>query len=879
MKSISNFYYSLLLICLFFLLILPPKAYGDTIISAGSVYGTWDLEGSPYIVQGDIEIEQGKTLAIEPGVVVKFVSGVGLRIDGTLTAIGTEEQMIIFTSTQESPNAGDWAGLDCYNSDIDLKWCVVEYATEALYIWESNPTLTDCVIRNSLSHGIHVKAMASGCAGASASPRITRCIIEYNSGYGVRYYGYGSSSSGCTDPKTGEVSGLLSDSIIRHNIASGIGIFAYYGYLSAGSAYPNIRNNEIHSNGVHGITVDGNNPTSPKIINNNIFENTGAGISITNSEDIKIITYNNIYQNGGVGIYNEDDDAVIDNNEITGNLSYGIETSALDSFTGNALQDNATYDFYYNGVTDQSAEGNDWGTTDPTLIDNRIYDQSDDSNLGIVLYGNPVMDFLVYYVNDDDTTYDEWCSAPGDDNNNGLTPSTPKATVQSVLLDYDLEPGDIVRIDTGTYNPESDIVITADDQGSRLGDVIFEASPYGVIIDRGTEVLDYGWILDSCDNVTVTTAKSTQYPNVPQSWMRVKFGYIGFDLRDSNWCTISRVDVYSNDYGIWSTGDYGTYSNNLIRYNGTGIMLLGDYNRNVIKNNTIAQNYDCGIYAATWDWILKNNIIYHFGMDEYAIDCTGITASDYNLIYVTSGANIGRYNGTICTTLSEWQGATGEDENSISLDPGFVDPYVGDCHLISTGGRYHNGEWTVDAENSPGLDAGNPDDDYADEPYENGERINLGAYGGTEQASKSSDMDMDGLPDIYEGDMCPYFDDADSDDDGIIDGDEDSSNYGEIDVNETNPCNADSDSDGLSDGDEVDTYDTDPIDSDTDGDGMPDGWEVQYELDPLLDDANEDPDGDGFNNLDEYTRGTDPQDSTSYPSKAMPWLLLLLGDN
>ena len=43
--------------------------------------------------------------------------------------------------------------------------------------------------------------------------------------------------------------------------------------------------------------------------------------------------------------------------------------------------------------------------------------------------------------------------------------------------------------------------------------------------------------------------------------------------------------------------------------------------------------------------------------------------------------------------------------------------------------------------------------------------------------------------------------------------------------NETDPLDADSDDDGISDGDEA-GYNTDPLDADTDNDGLPDGLEV-----------------------------------------------------
>ncbi|MFC7081208.1 hypothetical protein [Halorussus caseinilyticus] len=92
-------------------------------------------------------------------------------------------------------------------------------------------------------------------------------------------------------------------------------------------------------------------------------------------------------------------------------------------------------------------------------------------------------------------------------------------------------------------------------------------------------------------------------------------------------------------------------------------------------------------------------------------------------------------------------------------------------------------------------------------------------------AYRDRDGDGDGLLDDQEEQLGTDPNDADTDDDGLTDGDE-------VFVYDTDPQNADTDDDGLRDGPEVDTWETDPTDPDTDGDGLADGEEVEQGSDP-----------------------------------------------
>jgi hypothetical protein len=78
-------------------------------------------------------------------------------------------------------------------------------------------------------------------------------------------------------------------------------------------------------------------------------------------------------------------------------------------------------------------------------------------------------------------------------------------------------------------------------------------------------------------------------------------------------------------------------------------------------------------------------------------------------------------------------------ESNLDFDPLFADPESGDYHLKSQVGRYdpHTQIWMVDDVTSPCIDAGDPTSPISSEPSPNGAVVNMGAYGGTSEASKS----------------------------------------------------------------------------------------------------------------------------------------------
>ena len=67
--------------------------------------------------------------------------------------------------------------------------------------------------------------------------------------------------------------------------------------------------------------------------------------------------------------------------------------------------------------------------------------------------------------------------------------------------------------------------------------------------------------------------------------------------------------------------------------------------------------------------------------------------------------------------------------------------------------NYGPGTWIPDEVTSPCIDAGNSSSNWTGEPWPNGKRINVGAYGGTIQASKNgniADFNIDGIVNLVD---------------------------------------------------------------------------------------------------------------------------------
>lgn len=171
---------------------------------------------------------------------------------------------------------------------------------------------------------------------------------------------------------------------------------------------------------------------------------------------------------------------------------------------------------------------------------------------------------------------------------------------------------------------------------------------------------------------------------------------------------------------LWNPGDFAVS------------LYYGEGPGSILKNFIIKDSF-MGIFVADSSPTISNLTIVgnKYGIEAYADSQPDIT--NCILWNNTDGDLFG------CQARYSCVKRESEGEGNISDDPLFVDPDNGDFHLLSVRGRYwpEFDIWVLDKVTSPCVDAGDPQVEMSNEPMPNGGRINIGAYGGTTEASLS----------------------------------------------------------------------------------------------------------------------------------------------
>lgn len=261
---------------------------------------TWDTD---VFVSGDVTIAAGGTLTIAPGVTVTFVptdkdgDAIGdWRIDraaGALSAVGSAESPILFTSLGAVPTGGAFVGLVGSGAGTStITYAKIENARDAVAQTQGTTTLSHVDALDSARNGLRVTAGAvswdygtvsgSGQEGIYASTvgatLYDHLTVDNNANFGLLI-------------QSATTKGTLRNSTITHNTLGGLRLV---------NAALDVTSNHFKYNG-YGVQLEGT--TSGAVTLNDILYNERDGVfALFNGSGgpASTVTSNNIYGNATV---------------------------------------------------------------------------------------------------------------------------------------------------------------------------------------------------------------------------------------------------------------------------------------------------------------------------------------------------------------------------------------------------------------------------------------------------------------------------------------------------------------------------------------------------------------------------------------------------
>ncbi|MBN1819009.1 MAG: right-handed parallel beta-helix repeat-containing protein [Sedimentisphaerales bacterium] len=210
--------------------------------------------------------------------------------------------------------------------------------------------------------------------------------------------------------------------------------------------------------------------------------------------------------------------------------------------------------------------------------------------------------------------------------------------------------------------------------------------------------------------------------------------------------SVSDCQLFENRIAAISVNSgYLSMTNTLVAGNfGPGVSVKWPTNPSLVENCTIVDNLGVGVehlFGSTS--IDLRNCMLRGNTNTVSIQGGTIKVEYCNL-------DAGDFGITNINTDPLFAQSGVWDDNGTAGDTSDDTYSAGDYHVQSEFGRWDPiaQAWTTDMQTSPCIDAGHPADNWENEPWPSGRRINMGCYGGTIQASMSGpitpDLTLDG---------------------------------------------------------------------------------------------------------------------------------------
>ena len=236
------------------------------IVQTMAVWAEETVWSGEQLVTDTFYVNNGQTLRILPGTVVKLSYGVSILGYGTIIAEGTPETPILFTSSEDDASVFDdtaleskpspWAGIQATQGSF--KHVVIRYAGKGAWpglLLKGAVTVDSSKVVHNDNAGVEIDT--------TENPIISNTLIAYNGSNGISQDSYGA------DP----IVATLNNNIIKENAKDGV-------YIDKGSLVLN--SNQLINNKGWAIRHQSGeiNTSTPFTITSNLVKGNGKGIQI-----------------------------------------------------------------------------------------------------------------------------------------------------------------------------------------------------------------------------------------------------------------------------------------------------------------------------------------------------------------------------------------------------------------------------------------------------------------------------------------------------------------------------------------------------------------------------------------------------------------------
>ncbi|MBI2478618.1 MAG: right-handed parallel beta-helix repeat-containing protein, partial [Planctomycetia bacterium] len=263
-----------------------------------------------------------------------------------------------------------------------------------------------------------------------------------------------------------------------------------------------------------------------------------------------------------------------------------------------------------------------WETSGNTAhVRVRVADVGTDVSDAPFLITNGAAAFYVNIAGDSGSSDNEYATAAGDNRASGKSPAAPMASLWALLRSYDLEPGDVIYVDSGRYLEPDTLRIVAEDSGISIQGPV-QIGHKAILENRNSSPWYGGGLVQFGDVVSLLNGVNGLVANAPIYDFRLTSSEIYGGTVAGATISAHRARFDHNrvhglgGQGIWVSGTEIVIEHNEVFGSSLGIVAntiasgANDESGSYVRENLVHDNSVVGIQASLAPGAVEHNTVF-----------------------------------------------------------------------------------------------------------------------------------------------------------------------------------------------------------------------------------------------------------------------------